>query len=94
MMKKKKKTKTSSATSNGLYTVIKFIETNAKLFDCIPDIWFADIDKESCFWPPKGKSVAIRAFNQDIPDESWERYNCEIVKGGFGELAIVNGLIF
>lgn len=85
-MKKTKKKETSETSGNELYTVIKLFEEDATLFDCIPDIWFANEDLDSCFWPPvKGKNVAIRALKREIPDASWGRYPCEVVKGGFGK---------
>lgn len=86
-MKKTKKKILSVTSFDGCYTVIKLYENDTTLFDCIPDIWFTDESQESCYWPPsKEKNVAIRALKQHIPDASWEKYPCEVVKGGFGEL--------
>lgn len=81
------KKKIVSETRLGPYTVIKLKETGTTLFDCIPDIWFTSEDRDRCLWPPpKGKNVAIRALKQEVPDDTWEIYDCEVVKGGFGEL--------
>ncbi len=69
-----------------LFDVIKLFEEDSTLFGCIPDNWYVEEDKSSCFWPPtKGKSVSIRALKREKPDETWERYQCEVVKEGFGE---------
>lgn len=82
--------KTKKAANNknfGPYSVIKLKEkeTGNTLFDCIPDVWFSDENQDRCWWPPpKGKNVAIRALKQEIPDDTWEIYNCEVVKRGFG----------
>lgn len=81
------KTKKKIASDELFYSVIKLYEKNAVLFDCIPDSWFTDENQQSCFWPPvKGKSVAIRVLKREIPDVSWGRYPCEVVKGGFRKL--------
>lgn len=88
MKRIKKKSASGTTSGGGCFTVIKIIETNNdRLFDCVPDVWFTNEDKDSCFWPPtKGKNVAIRALKQELPDDSWETFNCEVVKEGFGEL--------
>lgn len=42
-------------------------------------------EKTVCFWPPKsGKSVTLRAMNQDEPDDDWEVYECELISEGHG----------
>lgn len=71
--------------SSDSYTVVKFLEDNCKIFDCIPDEWFTNESQDFCYWPPlKGKNVAVRALKKETPDESWKIYPCEIVKQGFG----------
>lgn len=85
-MKKIKKKVGTEIRSEGLFDVIKLFEEDSMLFGCIPDNWYVDEDKIFCFWPPtKGKNVAIRALKREKPDETWERYQCEVVKEGFGE---------
>ncbi len=74
--------------TKGLFAVLKFIEAVnlAKLFDCVPDIWFANEEKTLCFWPPKSKkSITLRAMNQDEPEDDWEVYECELVSDGHGK---------
>lgn len=70
------------------YTVIQFDEEeDEKLFECIPDIWFVDELRESCFFPPKtGKSYMQRAINCEKPEDDWRIYACKIVKTGFCKL--------
>lgn len=51
--------------------------------------------KTNCLWPPtKGKSVTIRALKREKPDETWTRYSCEVVKGGFGEFTAAEKSLF
>lgn len=67
------------------YAVVKFLEENNKIFDCIPDNWFKSEDQDSCYWPPsKGKNIALRALKQETPDDTWEVFECEVVQRGFG----------
>lgn len=79
IMAKPKNAKTS------LYSVVKFKENGQKLFESIPDLWFLDEKRNFCYWPPKGKSVRLRALNQDKPDSTWALYECVFVCGEFGE---------
>lgn len=86
MKKIKKKVVNKIRGEEGLFDVIKLFEKDCMLFDCIPDNWYVHEDKSFCFWPPtKGKSVAIRALKREKPDETWEQYQCVVVKEGFGE---------
>lgn len=74
-----------------LFSVVKFVEPeaigrNIKSFECIPDVWFVDEEKQMCFWPPNSKkSFILRAMNQDIPDDDWLVYECEVVSEGHGK---------
>lgn len=53
-------------TPKGNYSVVKFEEKKEKLFECIPDNWFVDENKEACFWPPKtGTSFTLRAMRYE-----------------------------
>lgn len=80
---RKKKILTKLPTPKGKYSVVKFVEDIFKLFECIPDNWFVDDSKEWCFWPPKGKSVTLRAMNYEEPDRDlWERFSCILVSEG------------
>lgn len=85
MAEKIKTTKKKFVVHN--YTVVKFEfedDENERLFDCIPDIWFVNELKESCFFPPKtGKKYIQRAINCERPEDDWDIYPCKIVKGGF-----------
>lgn len=68
------------------YSVVLFDdeEESEKLFECIPDLWFVDDLRESCFFPPKtGKPYMQRAINCEKPDDDWGVYSCKIVSGGF-----------
>lgn len=67
------------------YTVVKFDdEEKKKLFECIPDLWFVNELRESCFFPPAtGKPYVQRAINCEKPEDHWGIYNCKIVRGGF-----------
>lgn len=93
-MKKNKNKFATKISSDVLHTVVKFLEVNDDVsFDCIPDIWFKDEDKDFCYWPPPtGKNVAIRAVKQELPDDTWTLYKCEVVKGGFRKLAITESI--
>lgn len=78
--KKINKLKLKENAYKGKYTVVKFIEVGDKLFECIPDIWFVDEDKTSCFWPPKtGKSFTLRALTGETPDDSYSIHACEVI---------------
>lgn len=81
-----KRTKLQKLNSNKCsYAVVKFIEKLNKLFEGIPESWFVDEEQTSCFWPPKrGRSVTLRAIDQDEPDWDWEVYECEVVSLGHG----------
>lgn len=70
-----------------LYAVVKFYEVVNLLFECIPNIWFVNEEKTTCYWPPKkGLPVYVRSLKRHIPDESWEIYDCEVVEDGLGTL--------
>lgn len=76
----KPKRKESENKYKGEFSVVKFIDHIGKLFECIPDIWFVDENKEACFWPPKtGKSFSLRALTGEMPDDSWLVYGCEVI---------------
>lgn len=65
------------------FDVVKFMHRNDKLFDCIPEIWFVDENKEACFWPPKtGKSFSLRALAGEMPDDTWLVYECTVISQG------------
>lgn len=69
-----------------LYSVVVFKERDTKLFECIPDCWFVDRNKCSCYWPPKNnRSFRLRAFNKEKPDLSWRVHKCYFVSGGHGK---------
>lgn len=68
---------------HGLYSVVKFRENKLRLFECIPDRWFLNEEKESCYWPPKnGKNFMVLAMNQETTNNSWEMFRCEVVSEG------------
>lgn len=75
------------------FSVVKFIDPGdgTKSFDCIPDLWFVNEEKNLCFRPPQSskKSLTLRAMNQDIPDDDWEVYECEVVSEGHGKNLII-----
>lgn len=84
------KPKAKEATYKGKFTTVKFIDREDKLFDCIPDIWFVDENREVCFWPPKsGKSVTLRAMTGEMPDDTWSIYACEIISENHRKFLIV-----
>lgn len=73
--------------SKGTFSVVKFLEEYAKLFECIPDLWFYNEDKTMCYWPSKSKkSVTLRAMSQDEPEDDWTVYQCELVSEGHGKI--------
>lgn len=83
---KTKKKKENLKYAKGTYAVVKFFENFHKLFECIPDAWFVNEEKTLCFWPPKrGKSFTLRAMNQEMPDDDWEVYECEVISEGHGK---------
>lgn len=54
-----------------------------KLFECIPDRWFVDENKKSCFWPPMtGKPFYLRAIRCEKPEDSWNICECTVISGG------------
>lgn len=78
--------------NKGTYAVVKFIDSNSKLFETIPELWFIDEEKSACYWPPKsGKSFILRAMNQDEPDWDWGLYECEVVSEGLGKYGYFSG---
>lgn len=68
------------------YTVIEFDDEHSgeRLFEGIPNSWFVDETKLSCFWPPKcgTKSLMQRAINCERPGDDWNIYDCKIVSTG------------
>lgn len=68
------------------YSVIEFEEENSaeRLFECIPDSWFVDENKTSCFWPPNlgTKNYMLLAVNCERPDDTWSIHMCKVVSGG------------
>lgn len=74
-----------SMETDELFTVVQFQEKGMKLFDCIPDCWFVDENRKSCFWPPKGKSYKLRALRKEKPDDTWEISKCVVVSGGYSK---------
>lgn len=75
------------------YTIHKYAvvrieheDEEEKLFECIPDRWFVDETKTSCFWPPTtGKSFHLRAISCEKPDDSWRIYECIVISDGHGK---------
>lgn len=54
-----------------------------RLFECIPDRWFVDETKKTCFWPPTTvKSFTVKAINCEKPDDSWNIYACTVISDG------------
>lgn len=53
------------------YSVIEVMDEDreGRLFECIPDSWFVDATKLTCFWPSQSgtKSFSLRAINCDKP---------------------------
>lgn len=93
MNSKVKKKNAKFRYTKGKFAVIKFYESEnkIKLFDCIPDLWFADEEKNHCYWPPKSKkSVTLRAMNQDLPEDDWSVYECEVISEGHGKIKNVH----
>lgn len=85
---KKKEEKVSFIKSP--YAVVKFIEEKNKLFESIPESWFINEEKTTCYWPPKGgRSVTLRAMSQDVPDGDWEVCECTVVSLGHGKFYII-----
>lgn len=77
MKKRKEKPKEKFNFIKCEYAVVKFIEERNKLFETIPENWFVDEERTTCFWPPKGgRSATLRAIDQDSPDWVWEAYEC------------------
>lgn len=73
------------------YSVVLFHDedTEEKLFECIPDLWFIDELRNSCFFPPKtGKPYIQRAINCEKPDDNWNIYECTVVSSGFCKLIL------
>lgn len=72
------------------YTIYKYAvvrveneDEREKLFECIPDRWFVDENKTSCFWPPMiGKPFHLRAISCERPDDSWAIYECTVISDG------------
>lgn len=72
------------------FSVIEFLEdeeSDDRLFECIPNSWFADETKTLCYWPPKcgTKTVMQRAINCDKPDDTWGICQCKVISGGYCE---------
>lgn len=89
-MKKNIKTrkKPEKRRAEGTYSIVKFLdyEKKEKLFECIPDVWFVDEEKGLCYWPPKSKkSVTLLAMKQQVPEDDWCVYECEVVSDGHGK---------
>lgn len=67
------------------YAVVRVEDEDAseKLFECIPELWFVDENKGSCYWPPpNGKTFHLRAINCEKPDDSWRIYDCTVISDG------------
>lgn len=79
----RKKAKKRNCT-NDMYSVVQFNEKGAKLFECIWDGWFVDENRDSCFWPPKGKSYLLRVLSKEKPDDSWKICKCVVISEGHG----------
>lgn len=71
--------------SSEFYSIVRFKEEDLKLFEAIPDSWFVDNNKTSCYWPPKGKSFKLRALSKAKPESSWIISPCIFVGGGYGK---------
>lgn len=85
-MARRKKLKPINKSASEDYSVVKFYENDSLLFECIPNVWFTDEEKTSCYWPPKtGATVWARALKRELPDESYEIYVCEVVSEGLGK---------
>ncbi len=88
-----RKPKTKVATYKGLFFVIKFINTERsdKLFECLPDIWYVNEDRDACYWPPRtGKSFTLRSISGEMPDETYTIHQCEVIYENLGKLKLVN----
>lgn len=83
-LNKPKSKKDSQNAYKGLYSTVEFTDREyGRLFECIPDIWFYDENKDACYWPPKtGKSFTLRALNGDLPDDTWEVCGCAVISEG------------
>lgn len=67
------------------YTVVQFDHEDEveKLFECIPDRWFLDETKSSCYFPPSnGTNFTIRAIRCEKPDDSWNVCEVKVISEG------------
>lgn len=85
--------------SKGKYQIHKYavlrvenedeVDKREKLVECIPDRWFVDENKSSCFWPPiTGKLFRLRAINCEKPEDDSNIYQCTIISDGHCKLCI------
>lgn len=68
------------------YSVVEFNEEEEqdRLFECIPDLWFFNELKDSCYFRPRtGRSFQQRAISCEKPRDDWSVHHCKVVVEGF-----------
>ncbi|XP_055681667.1 uncharacterized protein LOC129791929 [Lutzomyia longipalpis] len=62
-----------------MYSIVKTIEKNGPAIVAIPSIWVKD---GHLYWPRDNRNLRKLRRKQAVPEETWEKLNCEIKKHG------------